>query len=64
MLDELKREVGKLVVQATATVNRQDSDRRRPATSGRDHFQTVRGVTMKIMKRAKRNANNCSAFVC
>ena len=56
MLAELKREVGKLVVQATTTVTGKiltAEDQRRLAE---ETSKQIRGVTMKITKQAKREA--------
>ena len=62
MLAELKREVGRLVVQATTDGYRQDSDRGRSATSGRGNFETDHGITMKITKQARREAKQLFRF--
>jgi hypothetical protein len=43
MLAELKREVGSLVVQATACSHRQDSDRGRSAAPGRGNSHAIHG---------------------
>ena len=56
MLAELKREVGRLVVQATATVTGKILTAGRSAPPGRRDGEASRGVAMKINKRAKREA--------
>ena len=62
MLAELKREVGRLVVQATTDGDRQDSDAGRSAAPGRGDRQAGGGVAMKSNKQAKREAKQLFRF--
>ena len=62
MLAELKREVGRLVVQATTTVTGKILTRGRSAPPGRGDREATRGVAMKINKQAKREAKQLFRF--
>ena len=62
MLAELKREVGRLVVQATTVVTGKILTRGRSAPAGGGDREASRGIAMTINKQAKREAKQLFRF--